>query len=64
MAGEQSRELDERWVLATSSDINNADIYRQTKPTDNLISVDAADGTVIAFLEPELIISKKRLRSN
>lgn len=58
VAGEQSGELEESWVLVTSSDINNADIYSHTMPTDNLISADAADGKVTAFLKPELIISK------
>ena len=59
VAGEQHGELEESWDLFTSTDIYNTDIYSHAMPTDNLISVDSADGAVIAFLQPNQIISNK-----
>lgn len=60
VAGEQNGELEESWDLFTSTDIYHADIYSHAMPTDNLISVDSADGTVIAFLQPDLITLPKK----
>lgn len=58
VAGEQISEIEESWVFHASTDIGNSAIYSRTMPEDNLISVDSGTGELLAYLQPDLIISK------